>query len=331
MTKIAVDAMGGDRAPDVVIEGAYQAIKEYDLEVILVGKEESIGSYLKNHNLQSNRLSIYPAEEVIEMEEPAAASIRRKRKSSIVLGIELLKHKTADAFFSAGNTGAVVCAATLSLEPLVGIERPGIAVIMPTLEGMSLLIDVGANIDPKPQHLLHYGIMADAYARCILNKPRPSIGLLNVGEEETKGTDFIKETYKLLEASNLNFIGNVEGRDVFSGKSDIIICDGFIGNAILKVSESLAELILKLLYREINRGLLANLASLFIYNKLRQVKKRLDYSEYGGAPLLGFNGVVIIGHGRSSSNAIKNAIRVAKEEVEHQFNEEIVKSISRIK
>jgi glycerol-3-phosphate acyltransferase PlsX len=281
--------------------------------------------------LCSSKISIHPAEEVIEMKEAAAASVRRKRNSSIVVGVELLKNKTADAFFSAGNTGAVVCAAVLSLEPLVGIERPGIAVILPTLEGMSLLIDVGANIDSKPTHLLQYGIMADTYCRYILNKSNPSVGLLNVGEEATKGTEFVKETYKLLEASPLNFIGNVEGKDVFLGKSDIIICDGFLGNAVLKVTEGLAELVVTTLKQELSQGFFTKFVSSLIKPRLRQFKKRLDYSEYGGAPLLGLNGVVIIGHGRSSTNAIKNAIRVAKEEVEHNFNEEIVKVISKMK
>lgn len=326
--KIIVDAMGGDYAPDAVIGGAVAAVQEYEVEVGLVGDEARINSLLKKAGYKGERISVYPAQEVIQMDESAASSVRKKRNSSIVIGLNLVKEGQGDAFFSAGNTGAVVCAATLGLGLLPGIERPGIALVTPTLKGISLIVDVGANITPKPIHLLQYGIMAEAYCQNILNKPHPSVGLLNVGEEETKGTEFMKETHELLEKSNLNFIGNVEGKDLFSGKSDIVICDGFVGNIALKVTESVVETMQVFLKRHL---LLSNplgkLGLVFLKPSFSRFKKDLDYAEYGGAPLLGVNSVVIIGHGRSNVKAIKNAIRVAKEEVERKFNEKILEAI----
>ncbi len=327
--KIVVDAMGGDYAPDIVIEGAVAAVKEYNIEVILVGNESAVNSLLKKCKYNGNLISVVPASEVIEMHDSAAISIRKKRNSSIVLGLNLVKEGSADAFFSAGNTGAVVCAATLGLGLLPGIERSGIAIVIPTLKGASLVIDVGANIDPKPIQLLQYGIMADAYLKYILNKPNPTVGLLNVGEEVTKGTDFVKETHELISQSNLNFIGNVEGRDLFSGKCDIIVCDGFVGNVALKVTESAAEAMQAFLKKHLKRNLLGILGVFLLKTSFVRFKKEIDYSEYGGAPLLGVNGVVIIGHGRSNVNAIKNAIRTAKEEVERKFNEKILEAINR--
>jgi len=325
--KIIVDAMGGDHAPDVVIEGAIAAVKEYDVEVVLVGEEPRMRTLLQKFKYNGNGIELHSAQEVIEMSEPAAASVRRKRDSSIVVGLDLVRDGYGDAFFSAGNTGAVVCAATLSLRLLPGIERPGIGLVLPTLKGMSFIIDVGANIDPKPSQLLQYGIMADVYANYILNKPNPTVGLLNVGEEEAKGTDFVKQTYELFEKSQLNFVGNVEGRDLFSGKCDIIVCDGFVGNVALKVSESLAETLQVFLKRYILKDPLGKLGALLLRRSLLKFKKEIDYSEYGGAPLLGVNSVVIIGHGRSNVKAIKNAIRTAKEEVERKFNEKILEAI----
>ena len=326
--KIVVDAMGGDYAPGVVIAGAVAAVREYNTEVILVGDEARIKLLLKKARYTGTNILVHPAQEVIEMSEPAASSVRRKRNSSIVLGIDLVKGGQADAFFSAGNTGAVVCAATLGLGLLPGIERPGIAIVAPTLKGISLIIDVGANIDPKPTQLLQYGIMADAYFRYILNRPNPTVGLLNIGEEESKGTELVKEARELLEKSRLNFIGNVEGKDLFAGKCDIIVCDGFLGNVALKVTESVVETMQVFLKRHILRNPLSKLGLVLLKSSFSRFKKELDYSEYGGAPLLGVNGVVIIGHGRSNTKAIKNAIRVAKEEVERQFNEKILEAIS---
>lgn len=325
--KIVVDAMGGDHAPEVVIAGSLLAVKEYDVDVILVGDQPKIESLLKKSKYAGCRISVQHASEVIEMCESPATSIRRKRNSSIVIGVNLVKEGKADAFFSAGNTGAVVCAGTLGLGLLPGIERPGIGVVTPTLKGNSLIIDVGANIDPKPSQLLQYGIMADAYCKNILNKPNPTVGLLNIGEEEKKGTEFIREAYELLEKSRINFIGNVEGKDLFSGKCDIIICDGFVGNVALKVSESAAEAMQTFLKRHLLSNIWGKIGLIFMMPSLKRFKKEIDYAEYGGALLLGVNGVVIIGHGRSNKKAIKNAIRVAKEEIERQVNAKILEAL----
>ena len=325
--KIVVDAMGGDHAPEVVVDGSLAAVKEYDLEIILVGDQAKIQPLLKKAKYTGNRISIKHTTETIEMCEAAANSVRRKRNSSIVVGLSMVKDGLADAFFSAGNTGAVVCAATLELRLLPGIERAGIGIVTPTLKGNSLIIDVGANIDPKPTQLLQYGIMADAYCKNILNKPNPVVGLLNIGEEEKKGTEFLRDAYSLLEKSKLNFIGNVEGKDLFSGKADIIVCDGFVGNVALKVAESAASMMQKFLKRHLLSNIWGKIGLIFMMPSLKRFKKEIDYAEYGGALLLGVNGVVIIGHGRSNLRAIKNAIRVAKEEVERQVNAKILEAI----
>jgi glycerol-3-phosphate acyltransferase PlsX len=310
--RIIVDAMGGDFAPEVVIRGAIDAVGAYQVEVVLVGDEAKIKPLLASHGYKGTLISVVHAPETIGMSESASTSVRRKRNSSIVVGMTMVKEGKGDAFFSAGNTGAVVAAGVLGLGLLPGIERPGIAILVPNLKGVSLVIDVGANIDPKPTHFLQYGIMADAYCRNILNKENPTIGLLNIGEEEGKGTGMIKEARDLLEKSNLNFVGNVEAKEFFAGKTDIIVCDGFVGNVALKVSESAVEAMMAFLKRHLLSNIFGKIGILFLRPSLKAFKKDLDYSEYGGAPLMGVNGVVIIGHGRSNAYAIKNAIRVAK-------------------
>ena len=326
--KIIVDAMGGDFAPGAVVEGAIAAAREFGLEIVLTGDESRIKPLLAKQGYPADRISVHHTSEIIGMHEAPAASVRKKRDSSIVVGINLVKEGKGDAFFSAGNTGAEVCAATLGLGLLPGVERPGIAIITPTLKGISLIVDVGANIDAKPLHLLQYAAMGTAYLENIFNKPNPTVGLLNVGEEESKGTDFIKEAYELLSRSNLNFVGNVEGKALFSGKCDVVVCDGFVGNIALKVTEGTAEAIQVFLKRHLLKtNFLGKLGILLLSNTFRKFKKELDYAEYGGAPLLGVNGVAIIGHGRSNSRAIKNAIRVAGEEVKRGINDKIVEAI----
>mgnify|MGYP001766448030 CR=1 FL=1 len=264
------------------------------------------------------------------MHESPAQSVRRKRDSSIVVGINLVKEGKGDAFFSAGNTGAAVCAGTLGLGLLDGVDRPGIAIVTPTVKGISLIIDVGANIDPKPLHLLQYGIMGSTYLENIFDKPNPAVGLLNVGEEETKGTEFVREAFELLSKSKINFIGNVEGKALFSGNCDVIVCDGFVGNVALKVTEGTAEAIQIFLKRHLLKtNFLGKIGLLLLKDTFKNFKKDLDYAEYGGASLLGINGVVIIGHGRSNARAIKNAIRFANEEVKRQVNKKILEAINR--
>jgi glycerol-3-phosphate acyltransferase PlsX len=325
--KIVVDAMGADNSPAVEVEGAVQAIEESGAEVVLVGDEALVNEELKKYGGSRQGLSVVHAPEKIGMHEPAAISVRRKRHSSIVVGMELLKRGEADAFVSAGNTGAVVCAATLSLRLLPGIERPGIAITIPNLTGTSLIIDVGANITPKPIHMLQYGIMADAYSRYIMHKSKPTVGLLNVGEEESKGTDFVKEAYTLLSESKLNFLGNIEGRDIYAGTADIILCDGFVGNVILKVSESVIDTLVQLIKREIKASVIATVGAVLASSAFNTLKKKMDYSEYGGAPLLGVDGRCIISHGSSTAKAIKNAIRVASELVTQDVNKHIVEEL----
>jgi len=329
--RIAVDAMGGDNAPFVVVEGALMAAKEFGYDIVLVGDNILIQKELfKRAHKKPRNISVCHASEVIGMDEPAALSIRRKRDSSISVGAKLLKDKTVDAFVSAGNTGAVVCAVTLKLGLLEGVHRPGIALIYPTLKDLCVLIDVGANIDPKPEHLLQYAIMGDSLQRLILDRQSVKIGLLNVGAEETKGTEFIKETHRLLNASTLKFIGNVEGGDIYTGQYDVIITDGFVGNVVLKVSESLAHTLSVFLKRKLKEGIITQIGALLSMPAFNALKKEIDYSEYGGAPLLGVNGVCIIGHGGSSAKAIKNAIREAAQFVDLQVNQRIIDALHRV-
>ena len=326
--KVIVDAMGGDYAPVVVVEGVIKALEEVKTDIVLVGIKEQVENELKKYTYPKERISLVHAPEVVGMHEPATTSIRRKRNSSITIGIDLLKDPAYDAFVSAGNTGAVVCAATVNLGMLPGVERPAIGLVIPTLKGFGFLIDVGANTDPKPEHLLHSSLMAKIYTQKFLGLSNPSIGLLNIGEEEGKGSDFAKETHKLLSERVPNFIGNIEANEVFTGRSDCIISDGFVGNVVIKVAEGLMESAGALLVREIKKSPLALLGALLMKSRLKHIKRHADYSEYGGAPLLGVNGIVMISHGRSNAKAIKNAIRAAAREVEHKIISSIIEEVA---
>jgi len=325
--RIALDAMGGDTAPGNPVAGAVRAAREFPIEVVLVGQQPAIEEALASYANRPSNISVLHAPEIIGMDESPVASIRKKRQSSITVGVELLKTKAVEAFISAGNTGAVVSASTLLVGLLPGIERPGIAIVIPGVKGETLLIDVGANIDPKPLHLLQYGLMGDAYVRYVLGKSRPTVGLLNVGEEETKGTDFIKETHALLEASSVNFIGNVEGHDIFSGERDVIVCDGFAGNVALKTAESLAHAISTLLKRSLAKSPITRMGAWLARDAFLQLRQEIDYAEHGGAPLLGVDGVSIIAHGASTSKAIKNAFRVAHETVRQELNRHMTEAV----
>jgi len=329
--KIAVDGMGGDFAPAVVVDGVMDALSELNHEIVLVGDEETLKKELARYKGGHKNITIYHSSEVVSMSDPAISSVRKKKDSSISVCVGLLKQGAVDSMMSAGNTGAVVCAASLHLRLLPGVERPGIAIVFPTLNGPAMIIDAGANIDPKPNHLLQYGLMGDAYSRSILGKANPAIGLLNIGEEASKGTDFIKETHKLLSESRVNFIGNVEGRDIFTGDCDVIVCDGFVGNVVLKVTESVAFTMVGFLKRELKSSLLAKMGVFLAQSAFKEFKKKIDYAEYGGAPLLGVNGGVIISHGSSNRKAIKNAIRVAAEFKEKAVNERIMEEINKWK
>ncbi len=327
--KIVVDAMGGDYAPAAIVAGVVDAVEEFDVNVILVGKEDEVKAELSKYNFNKERIDLLHAPDVVGMHEPATITLRKKKQSSISVGINLLKRDpSCDAFISAGNTGAVVAAATINLGMLEGVERPAIGLVIPTLKRFAFLIDVGANADPKPQHLMQSALMARVYAKEVLGIPNPAVGLINIGEEASKGTGFEKETYKLMEKRVPNFIGNIEGNEIFSGKADCIICDGFVGNIIIKISEGLMESAAALLKREIKKAPLAILGAMLMKPRLNHIKKLADYSEYGGAPLLGVNGLVMISHGRSSPKAVKNAIRATMREIEHNINTVMVSEIS---
>ena len=327
MIKIALDAMGGDRAPRAIVEGAARASREYQCHIVLVGKERYINKFLKKNDYVKERISVKDASEIIKMDDSAAVSVRRKKNSSISVGIELLKEKKVDAFISAGNTGAVVCAAALKLRTLPGIERPGIGVVLPSINKPCMVIDVGANIDAKPTHLLHYGIMGAAYYKYILGAYNPSVGLLNIGQEESKGTGLIKEARVLFEKSNLNFIGNIEARDIYKGKVNVVVCEGFVGNIVIKVTEGFAEASSTLLKMEITKRLLPKIGAILSLPAYRAIKRKTDYTEYGGAPLLGVDGRVLIAHGSSNAKAIKNAVRVTIEYVKHKLNKHILEGL----
>ena len=327
--KIALDAMGGDYAPQKIVEGAVLAARDYNIEAILVGDQNTIKRELSKHNTKGLSLSIYHASQKIEMQDSPSVAIRKKRDSSIYVATTLVKRKEAAAVISAGHTGAMMATALFVLGSLKGVERPAIATVLPTITGTSVMLDVGANVDCKPQHLFQFSIMGEVYAERVLGIRRPRIGLLSIGEEDIKGNLLTKETFRILKTSQLNFIGNVEGRDVYMGNADVIVCDGFIGNVALKISEGLADAIIKLLKKEIAAATFGKIGYSILKPAFTRFKKRIDYSEYGGAPLLGVNGVCVICHGRSSAKAIKNALKVAKDFSESKVNEYIQKDIEK--
>src|SRR5271167_202604 len=334
-TTIAVDAMGADRAPKPEVDGAILAARHYDVEVLLVGQEQLIRQELKFHPLWRRLpIEIVPASEVIGMQEKAAQAVRSKRDSSMRVGLRLVREGRAAGFVSAGNTGACMASAKMVLGALPGVDRPALAAVFPTAQGTAtILIDVGANVDSKPQNLQQFAIMGDVYFRTIFagrfpTADRPRVGVLSVGEEESKGNELSKEAYKLIKELPLNFVGNVEGRDLFNGKADVLVCDGFVGNVALKISEGMAETVRYLLRQSLQATITRQVGFMLSRQAFVDFKKRLDYSEYGGAPLLGIKGVCIISHGSSNGNAIKNAIRVAAEFANSKMNQTIEQQIA---
>jgi len=329
--KIALDAMGGDSAPASTVAGAWEALKKYpDIEIILVGDQARIQQELEGLGAwpMDKRFSIYHASQVVDMGDNATDAVRRKKDSSISRATELLAKGGAEALVSAGHTGALVAAATIRLRMLPGVERPGIAAIMPANQNHFLVLDAGANVDCTPQHLLHYGIMGSVYSREVLKVKNPRVGLLNIGSEPNKGNELTKAAYKLLEAAPINFIGNVEGHGLFSEGVDVVVCDGFVGNVMLKSAERLAKAISGWLRSEIEKNPMRLAGGVLARSAFSSVKRRTSADEYGGQPLLGVNGICIKAHGNSSAKAIKNAIRVAREAVTHKVNPSIVAEIS---
>ena len=310
--KIALDAMGGDNAPDEIVKGALIAVEEYPaVSILLVGREEVLREKLAGQT--SPRIEIVDAREVVDMTDNALAPLRRKRNSSIRVCANLVAEGRADAMVSAGHTGAAMTSAYKVLGTIEGVSRPALAAIMPNANGHIVLLDVGANVDAKPENLREFAVMGHFYAQMIFGIAEPRVGLLSVGEEEGKGNQVTKDTFRIMKETGLNFMGNAEGRDVFNGNADVIVCDGFTGNVVLKASESLAEMLSKMIREEITRGITRKVGALLTKGAFSAIKKRTDYSEYGGAPLLGVNGGCIISHGRSNAKAIKNAIRVARD------------------
>ncbi|HLH30894.1 MAG TPA: phosphate acyltransferase PlsX, partial [Terriglobia bacterium] len=322
--KIAVDAMGSDSGPSVEIEGAIQAAAQYGVPIVLVGQEDRVRELLRERQAEGLPIEVVHATEVITMEDAAATAARRKKDSSIHVAARLMRDGGVSGFVSAGNTGAVMATVKMIMGTLAVVDRPALSTVLPTQKGKpAILLDVGANVDCKPHHLEQFAIMGDIYSRAIFGIRRPRVGLLSIGEEDSKGNELTKEAFKSLKRAPINFIGNVEGRDIFTGDVDVIVCDGFTGNVALKLSEGLYEAFASMLKQELQKTLSAKVGAIFAQNAFRQFKNRLDYSEYGGAPLLGIKGITIVCHGRSNANAIKNAVRIADEFCKHKVNDVI--------
>jgi glycerol-3-phosphate acyltransferase PlsX len=322
--RIAVDAMGGDHAPREIVKGVLLAAAEYRGDILLVGREEVLRAEIAHASatLPSN-VTIVDAREVVEMDDTAVAPLRKKRNSSIRVCANLVAEGRADAFVSAGNTGAAWTSARVVMGMIEGVERPALAAILPNQNGHTLLLDVGANVDSKPKNLREFAVMGHFYAQMVFGVAEPRVGLLSIGEEEGKGNELTKETYRVMRETGLNFIGNAEGRDVFNGNCDVVVCDGFIGNVVLKASEALGEFVSRTLREEMTKTLKRKVGAVLSKSAFDGLKKRMDYSEYGGAPLLGVKGGCIVCHGRSNAKAIKNAVRVARDFAENRIDTKI--------
>ena len=326
--RIALDAMGGDRGPEELVSGALLALRGADIEVALVGDETVLRSVLRAKGVaEGPSLSVVHASQIVEMSDNAVDAIRKKKDSSILVACDLVARDQAAAVVSAGHSGATLAAAVRKLGRLEGVSRPGLASFLPTIKKPVVLMDIGGNVDCRPRHLLQFAIMAAAFAS-IHERENPRIGLLSIGEEAGKGNALIKDAYPLLSASSLNFIGNVEGRDVFEGDVDVVVCDGFVGNICLKISEGLAAAAMRMIGDEMRKSFWAKLGYFLVKPAFRAFKRRVDYVEYGGAPILGIDGVGLVCHGKSDAQAIKNAILVANKMVVSGVNEQIRREIS---
>ena len=325
--KIAIDAMGGDFAPEEIVAGAIKASAELDIDVLLVGDEQQIDSLVKKHGgKDSSHIKVIHAEDVITMKEEPLVGIRRKPKASINVAMNLVKQKEADAVVSAGHSGAAMAAALLRLGRIKGIERPAIGAVLPTIiPGKSVIVlDVGANVDSKPKYLEQFALMGTIYSRYVLGNTEPTVGLLNIGEESSKGNELALSTHKLLtDNPQIPFIGNAEGRDVLSGEFDIIVCDGFVGNVVLKFAEAIGEVMLQIMKEELPQGLRGKVGTAILKPNLMNIKRRIDRAEHGGALLFGVAGICIISHGSSRRGSIFNAIRLAKEAIDNEVLEKI--------
>ena len=325
--KIVLDAMGGDIGPAANVEAAVNAAREFGFEIALVGKQELIRPLLVQHNTAGLTLPVVHAAEVIEMDEHPAAAVKSKKNSSMAVGMGLVKRGEADAFVTMGNTGGAFATALFNLGRIRGIQRAALSTAYPTIRGWSLILDIGANADCKPEHLVQFALMGSLYAERVMNVRKPKVALVSTGEEETKGSQLVQEVHQLLKKAPLNFIGNAEGKDIPAGMADVYVTDGSTGNVIIKLSEGLGGMIKQMLREEITRTTAGKLGGLLIKDAVHRMSRRTDYEEIGGAPLLGVDGVVIIGHGRSNARAIRSALRVAGQAVEKGIVDAIEKGL----
>ncbi|WZL74807.1 phosphate acyltransferase PlsX [Clostridiaceae bacterium 35-E11] len=328
--KIAVDGMGGDYAPKEIVHGCIQAINELDVEILLIGTQELLEQELKQYTFDAKKIHIQHTSQWITNEDKPVEAIKHKKDSSMVVGLNLLKNKEVDAFISAGNTGALLAGSLLRVGRIKGIDRPAIATVYPTAKGISLLIDAGANAECKARNLIEFGLMGSIYFEKVLGKKKPSVGLVNIGAEEGKGTQMIKECFEQFQQTDLNFYGNAEARELPNGIVDVIVCDGFVGNVILKLTEGVAMTFMSMLKKEFTKNILNKLGAAILLPSLKLFKKNFDYSEYGGALLLGVNGAVIKAHGSSNAKAIRSAIKQAKVVIEKEVVQVIREEIVRI-
>lgn len=328
MMRVAVDAMGGDNAPAVEVEGAVLACREFGIPVTLVGNQARLEAELARHSVTGLDIDIFHASEVVGMHDSASDAVRKKRNSSVRLAFELVKDGKACAALSAGNSGATMAAGMFVLKRISGIERPAIALVFPSLKGKTLVLDCGGNVDCKPIHLAQFAVMGEVYVRYAMGIANPTVGLLSNGEEDSKGNELTRETHALLRDTAVNYAGYVEGRDVFKGTVDVVVCDGFVGNVVLKLSEGLFEAAGTMLKGEILKSWVSKLGYLFIRGAFNRFKKIVDYAEYGGAPLLGINGVGMICHGGSNTKAIKNAIRFAHDYAKSGVTEHVAEKLT---
>jgi glycerol-3-phosphate acyltransferase PlsX len=329
--KIALDAMGGDFGPPNLVQGAVMALREYRYieKLFLVGDTAQLEAELKKQKCNDARIEIVHSTQVVEMKDRAIEAVRKKKDSSISRAVDLVKQERADAVVSAGHTGAAVAATTVKLRTLEGIDRPGIAAVIPTETNVFVLIDAGANVDAKPEHLLQYAMMGAVYSKHVLGYANPQIGLMSIGDEETKGSDFTREVFQLLKESDLNFRGNIEGHDLFEDPVEVVLCDGFVGNVMLKSCEAIAHAIFSWMKHEVKKSPLRLAGAALARGAFNAIAKKTNYEEYGGSPLLGVNGICIIAHGSSTPLAVKNALRVAAESIEQQVNPHIVLEMRR--
>lgn len=329
--KIALDAMGGDFAPEVNVQGAIEAVSKLPgLKVVLVGPEDILLEQLKNSGYKGEDISVFNASETVAMDESPSVALRKKKDSSMRRAVDLVKEGAADAVVSAGNSGAMMAMGIFILGRAVGVSRPAFGTLMPSTKKPFLLLDAGANVDCDPENLFQFALMGNAYSRLVYGVANPRVGILSIGEEPGKGNELTKQSYALLKGTDLNFIGNIESKEVFLGNADVVVCDGFVGNVFLKTSEGLADLVVQLLKDEIKASFVAKLGALLMSGGLNRVKKKTSYDEYGGAPLLGIKGACIICHGRSSGKAIMNAIRIASEYAQKRVYDVIADDIRRI-